>query len=257
MFTNLLKQFLHLPIGAKIFQRGYYLRQRNVTKPNIYLSHSSVLLRDEQVSDSLNALRASNLRINNVREKNWDALIALDFILRNYNPNSKILDAGAEVYSTLLPWLSSLSYTILTGINLTFRTSFKINSIRYEYGDITNLDYPKDSFDVVTCLSVIEHGVNLEQFFEQMAKIIRKHGHLIISTDYFDIPVDTRDQVAYGVRIKIFTQAEVEKLIELGGKYKFEMVGNIDLNCDERVVTWKKYNLQYTFINLVFKKLSQ
>ena len=50
-------------------------------------------------------------------------------------------------------------------------------------GDITNIEIIK-KFDLVTCISVIEHIENYESAVESMAKMTKKNGYLLITCPY-------------------------------------------------------------------------
>lgn len=182
--------------------------------------------------------------------KNWDSLSALHEILTRLPTSASILDAGSERYSCLLPWLEKYGYEALVGNNLVFdpSTPLKIGSIVYEYGDLTATRYADRSFDAVTCLSVIEHGVDLQRYFAEMARILKPGGLLVTSTDYFDEVTDTRGQQAYGAPIKVFSRAEIEQAFEIAAAHGFELTSGVDLSCRERAVTWREFDLSYTFI---------
>ena len=77
----------------------------------------------------------------------------------------------------------ALGYRNLTCINHTISEPFMRGSIRYEHGNILRTRFGPETFGVVTCLSVIEHGVDLEGFIAETARILRTDGLLIISTD--------------------------------------------------------------------------
>ena len=51
---------------------------------------------------------------------------------------------------------------------------------KVEYGDITNLDFTEGSFDKVYSLHTIEHLPNLEQFFSEVARVLKPGGTAII-----------------------------------------------------------------------------
>jgi hypothetical protein len=70
--------------------------------------------------------------------KNWDTLAALDCILDSTSTSAKILDAGAETYSRILPWLFLYGYRNLEGINIGFKGNKKRGPIIYRYGDVTH-----------------------------------------------------------------------------------------------------------------------
>ena len=114
--------------------------------------------------------------------KNWDSLAALDLILRTTDTRSRIFDAGGEWYSMILPWLCLYGYKNLTAGNLVFDKKIRRGTIVYEHSDITRTKFSNGYFDAITCLSVIEHGVDLNAYFKEMSRIIRRGGILITST---------------------------------------------------------------------------
>ena len=186
--------------------------------------------------------------------KNWDTLLATEAVTRRVPKRGNVLDAGAEVYSMLLPWLRRCGYQNLLGINLSFEASFERNGIRYEPGDLTRTVFPTASFDAVVCQSVIEHGIHLGRYFREMSRIIRPGGVLITSTDYFPEVIDTREQRAFGSAIHIFSRTEVVSAIALAVSNGFALTSDIDLSAHERVVTWEEYSLSYTFVLLTLKR---
>jgi len=95
-------------------------------------------------------------------EKNWDHLEAVNAILSRTSTEARVLDAGAEYYSNVLPALFVYGYRNLIGINLSFTSPARRGPIQYLHGDITQTDFPDAWFDAATCMSVIEHGVPLE-----------------------------------------------------------------------------------------------
>ncbi|MGI8426958.1 MAG: class I SAM-dependent methyltransferase [Actinomycetota bacterium] len=188
--------------------------------------------------------------------KNWDSLAALDLILRTMDTRSRIFDAGGEWYSMILPWLFLYGYKSLTAGNLVFDKKTRRGTIVYGPSDITDTKFSTGSVDAVTCLSVIEHGVDLDAYFREMSRIIRDGGILITSTDYYDTPIDTKGQEAYGVPIHIFTKDEITQGLELAARYGFSLMSPIDLRSAEKVVHWKQYDLRYTFVIFSLQKRS-
>ena len=81
----------------------------------------------------------------------------------------QILYDYAREGSFLIGGVSQLSDDIQTdtGIDLMVSEALKTSEIEGE------------SFDAITCQSVIEHGVDLEAYFREMARILKKGGHLI------------------------------------------------------------------------------
>jgi len=187
-------------------------------------------------------------------EKNWDHLAAAFAIMADTTPSGRILDAGAELYSNLLPTLYAYGYRNLVGINLDFPFPMRRGPIRYLPGDITQTRFPDDHFDGACSMSVIEHGVPLEPYFREMHRILKPGALLITSTDYFPTPVDTRGLSAHGAPIKVFTRAEIEDALRLAVECGFELTGEIDLECPEKPVRWEEFDLDFTFIIFSLRK---
>lgn len=215
---------------------------------------NAVLQNESQVEASIAQLRSLGLPRVSDAPKNWDSLAALDLILANTPRTARIFDAGGERYSMILPWLWLYGYRHLTAGNLAFSSRSTLGPIVYEYADITHAHYPDNFFDAVTCLSVIEHGVELWLYFEEMARIIAPGGLLITSTDYWDAPVDTGGQRAYGVPIHIFTRQEIVAALQLARTFGFEPLSEPDLTVSERAVHWRRHDLRYTFVIFSLRK---
>jgi len=186
--------------------------------------------------------------------KNWDALAALAVVLDHTNPTSAVLDAGAEYYSPLLPSLSLYGYQNLVGINLAFRKVVRRGPIRYEPGDLTNTRFEPRTFDAITCLSVIEHGVDLDGYFREMARILKPRGILVTSTDYWPEPLSTGSATVYGCPVKIFTESEIRSALELSGRHGFELTGPVDLSAEEKAVRWERVGLDFTYVTFCLRK---
>ena len=208
-----------------------------------------------QCENSISVLNSLQLMLHPDPPKNWDSLAALVMLLKHTSNNACIMDAGGEYYSSSLPLLRSLGYKNLIATNLSFiKPVVKKNKIRYERGDITQTRFPDNTFDAVTSLSVIEHGVNIEKYFNEMSRILKPNGILFTSTDYWEEPVDTKNQIAFDVPIKIFTRKEILACIDTANKNGFTLIGHLDLECVEKVVHWRPFDLRYTFIYFTLQK---
>lgn len=145
-------------------------------------------------------------------------------------------------------------YQHLWGINKVFDQTYQQGPIRYEYGDITQTRFEEETFDAITCLSVIEHGVNLELYFKEMARILKRDGLLITSTDYWDSGVDAKGQVAFGAPIHIFNREEIVSGLKLAEQFCLEPISTINFQCREKAVRWEQHALDYTFIIFSLQK---
>ena len=86
--------------------------------------------------------------------KTWDTLGALHEIVSRTDTNASVLDAGAEMYSRILPWLYLYGYRNLTGNNLVFDKSAPSSAARSPMntatspprGSTTNTSTPSPAF---------------------------------------------------------------------------------------------------------------
>lgn len=186
--------------------------------------------------------------------KNWDSLAALAQILESTGPTARILDAGAELYSVLLSWLFLFGYENLTGINLVFNEVKQRGPIRYQPGDLTRTSFADGTFDAITCLSVIEHAVDLQRYFGEMSRILKPGGFLITSTDFWDSGVDTTGKFAYGVPVHVFTESEIRNALPLAAQCGLYLTSEPDFRCEERAVRWNTVELEYTFVVFTMRK---
>jgi SAM-dependent methyltransferase len=186
--------------------------------------------------------------------KNWDALAALATILDHTTPASAVLDAGAEWYSPILPSLFLYGYENLVGINLEFRKSARRGPIRYEPGDLTHSRFDDQTFDAISCLSVIEHGVDLNAYFREMHRILKPNGILITSTDYWPVPIDTGTASAYASPVTIFTEKDLRSAVEVAQRCGFDPTGPIDFTAQDKAVSWSRFGLEFTFVTFCLRR---
>lgn len=191
------------------------------------------------------------------RAKCWDALGAVRTVLDLVPPNGAVLDAGAALYSPVLPWLRLYGFRRLIGINLDFRGERWRHGVRYRPGDITETDFIGGTFSAVTCMSVIEHGVPLEPFLAETARLLRPGGVLVVSTDYDQDPPDTAGLTAYGAPVHVFSPDEIRDLVAQAGEHGLLLRGHLALDHEERPVHWRRTGLRFTCIRLTFDRVRE
>jgi len=186
--------------------------------------------------------------------KNWDNLVAIYHTVANTDPNLPVMDVAATEGSVYLPALARFGYQNLISINIDEPNPRTVNGVVYMLGDCTKTSFTDNYFGFIACLSVVEHGVDIDQFMAESARILVPNGHLFVSTDYWQDPVDTYGQMAFGSPVKVFTAVEIADMINTAAKYGLQITSNVDLACEQRVVSW--IGMNYTFINLLFKKVA-
>jgi SAM-dependent methyltransferase len=198
--------------------------------------------------------RRLRLPLHHDRPKNWDALGAVTTVLAQCGPHARVLDAGSARYSPVLAWLRLYGLSDLVGNNLEFGTDVRRDGVLFRYGDVTATDFPSGHFDAITCLSVIEHGVPVEAFLAESARLLRPGGVLVLSTDYDADPPDTSGIVMYGQPVRIFSPAQIHELVGKAADCGLDLLGELTLEHAERPVHWKRTGLDYTFIRLALRR---
>lgn len=193
-----------------------------------------------------------------VLAKNWDNLIALNIILQNSTKSSLILDAGGERDSLILHWLYQFGYKNLKAINLVFNKKKTYGKIEFIPGDLTKTPFQNEFFDIVICLSVIEHGVDDDKYFKEMNRILKIGGILITSTDYWEKEISTKSSLAFNSPIFVYNRRTIENSLKKAYNRGFIVFGpEIDLECEERITEWNKINEKFTFLIFCLQKIKK
>lgn len=216
-----------------------------------------------EVEDAILSLKGLGLQPHPTSwEKNWDLAKAVGFITSNVEREAPILDAGAR-WSPVLERLEKLGYGSLLACDIkrSWRDSLRRmrtrSRVRFAVADLTATPYERSSFGAVTCLSVIEHGVDPQAYVSEMSRIIRPGGFLITSTDYWCSPIHTDGIFPYGPQfgeMRVFGPRDIEELVEVALDYNFELTERLDLGCDQPVVYWRRVDRRFTFTFFVLRR---
>jgi 2-polyprenyl-3-methyl-5-hydroxy-6-metoxy-1,4-benzoquinol methylase len=172
-----------------------------------------------EYNSAVEEVRSLGLHPHFFRAKNWDTLSALKFILSNTGPSHSVLDAGGALYSPLVEWLYLYGYRDLCVCNIEFDGHFRRGPIEYRSADFLDREFKETTFDVVTSLSVIEHGLEVPTTLEEFYRIIKPGGFLILSTDYWEEKINTEDErTRYGENVQqwnVFDREEIMDVLEV------------------------------------------
>ncbi len=236
------------------------LKRRNKEKAikNICNQASiNFVLKDiSEIEDSLKKLKELNLRPHNDKYKIWDIYHMVSFILKNAKDDSAILDIGCANYGAILPSLELYGFKNLFGCDLVIGKDFKKGNIQYSRQDLQKTNYPANSFDFITSISVIEHGVNIESYLKETSRLLKPGGYLLTTADYWPDPIDTKGIYPYGNlgEMKIFTRQDIEQLFKKAEKHGLTLVKPMDFTCKDKVIYWERVDKRFTFIFFVLKK---
>ncbi|MEN2011032.1 class I SAM-dependent methyltransferase [Staphylococcus hominis] len=158
------------------------------------------------------------------------------FIYNEYyfSPGDKVLEAGCGDGAILFKLIEK--YKIEGhGIDISenaksIATEYMIKTgIKFKYviGDVQNSPYPQNTFDTVISLGVIEHFLNPDKVMNEMYRVLKTNGHLILMTP---------NKYSFGIldkKIKILlkvwkfgyqTEYSVNDLEKIANKYGFKVV---------------------------------
>ncbi|MBD1827833.1 methyltransferase domain-containing protein [Microcoleus vaginatus GB1-A2] len=211
-----------------------------------------VLKNWQEIGDATLSLQRKGLPTHSDTRKNWDLSLLYETIASE-NRNSRIVDLGCSPGCTLV-FLISLGFTNLYGIDfdLEFTGGRNFPANLYK-GDLTDTTFESDFFDVAISISVIEHGVDLKELFNEVNRILKNDGLLFLTTDYWAEKQDVGEINPLGLPWKVFSEADIEELINIAQDYGFSLNEDINIpSCSEQTIIWQ--GIEYTFIALIFKK---
>ena len=203
-------------------------------------------------------LSSLDLPLHNDRWKNWDNMLAVYYATEHCDQADYILDAGGtrdpKSPSVFLPGLAKLGYTGLTSCNLDEgQLPLVQDGVLYCKQNIENTAFRKGQFNFIACLSVIEHGVDLWAYFNEMYRILEPGGYLFTSFDYWPTKIDTGGREAFGAPVKIFTSNDVGTMVSYASRVGFKVILPLKASVEKPTVNW--LGLDYTFFNLLLRKV--
>ena len=126
------------------------------------------------------------------------------------------------------------------------RARYARPNVEFAVGDLLELDAPDDTFDVVCCFETIEHLTDQDRFLEEMRRVLRPGGTLLVSTP--------RAEVAAAASSNPFHERELsatEFEVLLGRHF-----GDVDLYGQRRHQTARHRALQRADVLGLRKRLS-
>lgn len=243
--------------------------------PNITsMTYNSVLKNLSEVNYAINNLHSLGLFAHPDKVKSWDTYKMVKIISEG-DRSSFILDVGCNG-SPILSILKRLGFKNLYGCDLflkkipstlpeivypLYRPIIEIYEDKAFNISIQNLEktnFQDKMFDYITSLSVIEHGVNIQNYFKEMNRIMKKGGILLTSTDYWPDKILNIIKTKHNHRNdpdNVFSKEEIEKdVLKAAELNDLILTEPIDFSFENKVVHYNVTGLDYTFIFFALKK---
>ena len=221
----------------------------------------------EEIGRATHFLGQRDLPKHRSGEKCWD-LYLLHQLAASLDRNAAILDQGYKGLQTL-QLLRAMRLINLSGIDLYFCLEDRLRQavwmwrektlrpfFRLHRGDLLRTRFANASFDLLTCVSVIEHGVDTGLYLRECNRLLRPGGLLFVTTDYWENPLAMPEPAQeYGLPWKVFHRDEIKAFITQAAGVGLNLIEDGDVPaCGDRCVIW--HGQEYTFIALGFRKTS-
>ena len=225
------------------------------------------LLEDIKQAEEITCwMRDKKIPLHDTMQKNWDHYELISLI-KVFPKSARILDMGSG-HGFTLKLLHTLGFENISGIDYElsprwrlerlksfFRKTFSPYSV-IQAGDLCNTKIAFNSCDFITCISVIEHGVDVEAFVKEASRLLKPGGQMWVTFDYWEPACDnpTEEIKIFGLPWTIFDRRKVEQVIDAAHKHGLELkdaAASIPL-CRDKTLDY--YGKQYTFMGIAFKK---
>jgi SAM-dependent methyltransferase len=183
--------------------------------------------------------------------KSWDVLASIEAIEQRHTKDSRILDIGA--YCSEVPVsLSLLNYKQVHAIDLNpeIKHMPHNDTVAYAVGNFMQTQYPDAHFDVLTAISVIEHGYQPEQLFAEVSRLLKPGGDFIASFDYWPEKINTGNTKFFGMSWLIFSRQDVQHMLEIASHYGLEPTGTLSFDANERPIHCLGFDYTFAWLNL-------
>jgi SAM-dependent methyltransferase len=165
------------------------------------------ILRDRaQISEASSLLKGMGVSGNPICEcKDWDMAHVLPRL-----SHGNLLDMGCQGS----PLLGNAETIGIVGekIGIDLVPLPQRHGITLVQGDMTKTNFPSEHFDYITCLSVVEHGVNIKDFSKECSRLLRPGGKLFLTFDYWNPKIHT-NMTLFGAPWNIFCKEDAEFVI--------------------------------------------
>jgi len=137
-----------------------------------------------------------------------DRKFVVDFLEEFVPTNGRILEIGCGTGEVVKHLRKDLLYAGLDSSGYAIKEAknkySKNSKIRFAEGELGEIDFPKEYFDAVLAIFVVEHLENPKFTLQEISKVLRPGGHLIILAPNFDWPLSLPQAIRHWSLFKKF-----------------------------------------------------
>lgn len=187
-------------------------------------------------------------------QKNWDLWLSINSA-QALSKKSFLLDAGSGSKAVFANSMAEFGYKNSYACDLQRAKGKKITS---SIQDISKTNYESGFFDFIACHSVIEHGVDLHLFFEEMFRISKPGASIGVSTDFWPKFEDYSINYPYGEDsppMMLFNNDTVYEFLQIARSVGWTVPKFLPIEeFSPRPVYWPRMGARFTFIWLKLVK---
>jgi ubiquinone/menaquinone biosynthesis C-methylase UbiE len=220
----------------------------------------------KQAKEATYWMRDNKIPLHDTMQKNWDHYEMIS-LLKKFPKSARILDMGSG-HGFTLKLLHTLGYENISGIDYALPRRWRLERLKsfffktfspyslIQVGDLCNTKIASNSCDFITCISVIEHGVDEEAFVKEASRLLKPEGQMWVTFDYWEPSCDNSDEEIkiFGLPWIIFDREKVKQMIRSAKKYGLELKDAAASIPECREKTLDYFGKQYTFMGIAFKK---
>ena len=172
--------------------------------------------------------------------KNWDIVRVMPYL-----GDGNYLDMGSYGSSMLYNVSNAGFKGLKYGIDLAYPSGYVLMSppdykmptkgVQCFSGDLMNTPFESGLFKYITCLSTIEHEVDLDRFATEVSRLLCKGGRVFVTFDYWN-PKVGEGLVWGGLKWNILCKSQVEELIAVCASKGLILDGGVDWTTQDQVI---------------------
>lgn len=213
---------------------------------------NNILQSRKAVDEATKHLEDNGLIQSGISCKNWEIAQIVHLI-----KNGDLIDLGSDG-SVVLPNALKLGLKgRKVGIDLLYKEDSFTDDIELYKGDLMDVPFNDNTFDTVTCLSVVEHDVKYDKIAKEVGRLLRKDGNAFISCDFWVPKPDTSKTRLYDLNWNILDKDNALELIAEFKKNGMELTSEVDWTTNETVINpsyCSPAQVEYSFLVLHFIK---